>query len=269
MACAVGSVSLLAPGNRSNSSFTAPSGISDGDILVLLMTTGRNPVLSATPPSGFTAFTGFPADMPSHSGDPYVVRINAWYKVASGESGSYATTHTTADSEGIMYRVTGGNTGTPQDVTPTFTQSTTAANVGGTVTAPTITPTVDGSLVIWFGSTWDGFGSQSPSGGTTPTFTEYSNNTSGVSYSQAGPLTTAGATGTKAVTSSQPSNRPWFAGHFVIRAAVGGGGGGMVPRRDRSHPRFRMRHEFPEMVEQGGLYVPRRELVIPTFYRAA
>lgn len=254
MACAVGSVSLLAPGNRSNSSFTAPSGISDGDILVILMTTGRDPALNPTAPSGFTAFTGFPATMSSYVPATYIVRIHAWYKVASGESGNYATSHVAADTEGIMYRITGGDTGTPQDVSPAFTDHPSGTG-GSTVTAPTVTPTVDGSLVIWFGATWDGFGSQSPSGGTTPTFTEYSNNASGISYSQAGPLTTAGATGTKSVTASQASDRVWWAWHFVIRASAGGGGG-------TAHRKV---GSIPIGTKVGGLLVSRSRLLLPAW----
>lgn len=223
MAAAVGSTNTLSLANRSNSTFTAPSGIADGDILVILMHTGRNPALTATAPSGFTAFTGFPTNMTSVSGDPYVVTLHAWYKVASSESGNYATSHAAADTEGIIYRITGGDTTTPQDVSPAFTDHAPSSG-GGTVTAPTITPTVDGSLVIWFGAAWDGFGATSPPTGTTPTFTEYLNATSGVLYSAAGPLTTAGATGAKSVSASQGDGRPWWAGHFVIRAAVGGGG---------------------------------------------
>lgn len=223
MAAAVGSTNTLSLSNRSNSTFTAPSGISDGDVLVILMHTGRNPALTATAPTGFTAFTGFPTNMSTYS-DSYVVRLHAWYKVASGESGNYATSHTAADTEGIIYRVTGADTTTPQDVSPAFTDHPSGTG-GGTVTAPTITPTVDGSLVIWFGSTWDGFGLTSPPSGTTPTFTEYLNAASGVLYSAAGSLTTAGATGAKSVTASQANDRTWWAGHFVIRASTGGGGG--------------------------------------------
>lgn len=94
----VQSSSALGPASRTNTTFSAPSGIVDGDLLLILMTTGRNPAITPTPPSGFVAPTGFSATMDSFAGDPYVVRLHCWWKIAASESGSYATTHATADT---------------------------------------------------------------------------------------------------------------------------------------------------------------------------
>jgi hypothetical protein len=223
MAAAVaGTPVLLAPGSRTNSTITAPSGITNGELLVYVLLTGRNPPVTPTPPSGFAHVTGSPWTMTSHGGDPYVVRVSVMTKVASGESGNYTATHAAADSEGIIFRASG--VANPAiTVTPVVTDHPSGSG-GGTVTAPTVTTTVNDSLIVWWGSCWDGFGATSPSAGTTPTFTERANNTSGVFYCQTGVLATAGATGAKSVTASQPDGRPWMAGMVVFDADVGGGG---------------------------------------------
>jgi hypothetical protein len=222
MAAAVQSASTVNLGTRTNTTFTAPTGITNGDLLLIVMITGLNGGVTPTPPSGFSAITTFPKAMNPLGADPYVVRHHAWIKVASGESGNYTATHASADTEGCMLRID-GQAATAVSVTPVHTDQDEGANVGNVVTAPTITTTIDGSLIVWHGSVWDGFGAQSPTGGTTPTFTERANHTAGIFYCQTGPLTTAGATGTKAVSASQATNRPWLAGMFVIDAAVAGG----------------------------------------------
>jgi hypothetical protein len=215
VAVAVKSSSTLNLGNRTNTTFTAPSGIVDGDLLLMIVDSGRDPVLSITAPSGFSTVSGFPVTQTAYSGT-YQVRTNAFYKIASGESGNYATTHTAADTEGIIFRIDGG-AASPFNPAMQYTDHPSGSN-GGVNTAPTITPAVDNSLVIWFGSCWDGFGATSPPTGTTPTFTEYANDTAGVFYCAAGVLSPQGATGTKDVNNTQVADRTWLAGQLVVEA---------------------------------------------------
>lgn len=221
MAITVQSFSTVNNGNRSNTSITAPTGITNGDLLVICMITGQNPAVTPTPPSGFTAITGSPFNMTSAGADPYKVLLHCWIKTASGESGSYGTTHGTADTSVVMFRLS-GQAGTPVSITPVFEDHSGAVG-GSAVIAPTITTTVDGSLVIWMGGCWDGFGATSPPTGTTPTYTEYINESGGVFYVAAGVLNTAGATGAKTVNAAQAANKPWLAVHIVIDASAGGG----------------------------------------------
>lgn len=218
MAAAIGSVSAMAVGSRANTTFTAPTGITDGDVLLIIMDTGNDPAVTPTAPSGFSAVTGFPHTMGSLNPDPFVVTIFAWTKVAASESGNYATTHGTCISEGIIYRIT-GCANPAITVTPTVTLHAEGASGGTNVIAPTITPTVNDSAVVWWGTCWDGFGSATAPTGTTPTYTEYANDTAGVFYSAAGILGTAGATGAKTVVSAQSDDRPWAAGHIVLNAS--------------------------------------------------
>lgn len=123
----------------------------------------------------------------------------------------------------------GANTTSPFNPNASITDNPTGGVNGGTMTAPTITSAVNDSIIVGLYGCWDAIGSQSPSGGTTPTFSERHNPATGGIYVQDGVLATAGATGAKAVTSAQSSNRPWVATLICIEAAVGGGGGVSIP----------------------------------------
>lgn len=218
MGVAFRSASSLAAGTRTNSTLTAPSGITNGDVLLLILAVGHDPAVTTTPPSGFAALTGFPVDM-TFPPDTWVARFNAWFKIASSESGNYTATHSSASTEGWLGCYSGGGAASPINPAPAITDH--AVGGGGAVLiAPTITPLVDSSAVVWVGQNWDGTGAASPPTGTTPTFTERLNVTTETLYVADGVLTTAGATGTKSVTSTQGDNRPWIAALICIEAAA-------------------------------------------------
>jgi hypothetical protein len=220
MAVAYRSSSTVSGGTRSNTSFTAPSGIANNDILVILMLVGNS--TTATAPSGFSTASGFPISYTWTSVDVTVLRLYVFYKVASSESGNYATTHGSAYTEGVMYAFSGGDTTTPISPTPVTGFSNGNAGDGATLTVTTITPSVDNSMVIWVGATWDDFGAANPPTGTTPTFTERYNPTTASSFYVAeGVLGTAGATGSKSVTSTQATDRPQARAMLVVQAAGG------------------------------------------------
>lgn len=223
MATVVESTSSLSEGTRTNSTVTAPSGIADGDILVYaLKIGGASGGPTATAPSGFAAWSGIPVAWDgSGISDTYGLRIYLWYKVASSESGNYTATHSSGDSEAFMWRISGGDTGTPNDQAAT-THSTNGGGTEGDVIGPTSTqtPTVDGCCVIWVGVSWDNFGNASPSSG----WTEDRNNAAAVFYAQHIIQGTAAATGSISVTSTQWITRPEGAAMVVVRASTAGGG---------------------------------------------
>lgn len=221
MGCAIRSTSNVAEGTRTNTTFTAPSGIQNGDRLVIFLMTGANGGLAATPPSGFTALTSFGATFQSQFGaDPWRTRLYGWEKVASGESGNYTCTHSNGGSGGIMYAISGAHASTAAATAVTNHAEGTG---GANLIAPTITPSANNAAILWIGQSWDAFGAASPPSGTTPTFTEYRNTTTNEGmYSAAGILATAGATGSKTVTSGQGDSRPWLAALVSIEQAAGG-----------------------------------------------
>ena len=111
MAVAFRSISYVAYGNRGGTTITAPAGITDGDVLLLVFFagSGTNPPPPITLPSGFTQLSG-----PNFTNLStfYAHRYLAW-KVASGESGNYGISHTSASTTGAIICVSGGETSYP------------------------------------------------------------------------------------------------------------------------------------------------------------
>lgn len=224
MAIAVGSVSNTPTyGTRTNSTITAPSGIANGDLLVAVLFVGDGsllPALSITPPSGFVEVTNSPTSQ--DKADPYTISAHVFYKVASGESGNYTFTHSSADTEGYMYRLTGCNTSTPIDATPVAAQSATGA-LGTTTTYNSITTATNDAFLIFAEGSWDGSGSGTVSG-STPTIT--ARRTGTVCWIGDGTLATAGATGSRTRANGNSAgtgaaNSPWVSIVVAIRPSTG------------------------------------------------
>jgi Right handed beta helix region len=220
MAVAVGSTSTLALGNRTNSTVTAPASIANGNLLLAFVAAGATAgsAPTVTGPAGWTKYSGSPFSMTDAVGT-YQMGFNVFWKIASSESGSYVFTHSAADTQAIMYRITGNDTTTP--LTPALTSATnngnSPSNVGKTATATGLTTTTPNSLVIYAVCLWDG-GPGTPPTGSTPTFTERLD--TGALYLADGVLATAGATGNKANASAftaQTNTSPWYALLVAVR----------------------------------------------------
>lgn len=222
MAIAVGSTSNTPTyGTRTNSVITAPTSIANGDLLVAVLHAGNSSgtAVTVTPPAGFTEVTNSPI-AESYSG--YTIASHVYYKVASGESGNYTFSHSSADTEGYMYRLTGADTSTPIDVTPA-TAVANLVNNGTTTELATITTVTNGAFIIAQDSAWDAPGAGNWSG-TTPTLT--TRRTGSISKLADGTLATAGATGARTRTNGNTGggNLPWVSIIVAIRPATGGGG---------------------------------------------
>lgn len=210
---AVRSTSSLTSGTRANSTITAPSGIQNGDKLIYILSIGGPAGPTATAPSGFTALPGYP--MAYSRPDPWTVRIYAWEKTASSESGSYASTHASASTEGFMYAVSSAGNVSPNPTTNVGA----SGSAAGPITATGLTTPANGALVIYVAGSWNDIGPTSPPTGTTPTFTERRD--AGVLYVADGILATAGATGDKSITAATTFQAAWAAS--LISIAPGGG----------------------------------------------
>ena len=189
-AAAFRSLSNMTYGSRTNTTITAPSGIVDGDILILALVIGKSGSAppAATLPAGFSTIQG-PNE--TETGTFFVNRILAW-KVASGESGSYTVTHASASSQGVMLCISGASGSTPVSSDNECND----VSDGQTTTALSITTPSNNSLVAFIAHNYAGYtGIASPPTGTTPTFTEQLD--TGLMYVATGVLATAGATGNK------------------------------------------------------------------------
>jgi len=189
MAAAVRSTSATTYASRTNTTITAPAGIEDGDVLILVFELFYALTdIPSTLPSGFDLLTGFPSDINPASNDHLVMKIAR--KVASGESGDYTVTHASATTQGSIVCISGASAALPLATINTGTTS--------TVTATSITPVADNSVVIYAAAHYDGFSTTTPPAGGDPTFTEYLDGV--IQYVAAGVLSPAGATGDKSVT---------------------------------------------------------------------
>ena len=204
---------------RTNTTITAPSGIVNGDVLLAILDIGQSSAPTVTPPSGFTEITTTGWPMAINAADPWQVRVRAYTKIASSESGNYTFSHSSAYSEAIMYRISGADTTTPVNPNPTSGSGNSTTSI-----APGITTPRNNSVVVFVSGAWNAAGPTTPPTGTTPTFTEYfDGGAGGVFYSAAGVLATAGATGDKSNTNGNGNSWPWVAGLICIQAASGGG----------------------------------------------
>ena len=219
MATAFRSSSATTYATRTNTTLTAPAGIVNDDNLLLYFILGASTeagIPTPTFPSGFSVLTGFPVTV-NQDNNPSQFSVRSWAlrKVASGESGSYTITHSSASSDAYMCAVSGGETGALA-ITPTKADG----DGTGNISIPSITPTIDNSFILWVAHNWQLFGGHSPPTGTTPTFTERSDSASSLIYACDGVLATAAATGAKAKASGNLGAGDQWAGTMVCVQAV-------------------------------------------------
>jgi hypothetical protein len=125
--------SSLAYGSRTTSSFTAPAGIANDDILVCSLNYGGFSVPAApTAPSGWALW-----DVANEvtGGGGWIVREYFYWKRASGESGNYDWTHSSANTYGYLAAYSGRiTTGTPLSATSRNSSTTGTSGVGTGIT---------------------------------------------------------------------------------------------------------------------------------------
>ena len=205
MAIGVRSHSLA--GNAGAGSIAVPTGTQNGDLLLAwCITDPDGTVTDLTAPAGWTQIAS----------DATAIRGRIFYKVASGESGTYAF-GTSAGSDGawVIVAFTGVDTTNPIQVNPDISGGTAATDL----VAPSITMTGNGALVCCYGS-------QNAGTFTTPTgMTEIADHApSGwAAQSICWESRTSGATGTRTSTHSVSEMRVWAS--LGLNEAGGGGPG--------------------------------------------
>jgi hypothetical protein len=112
-----------------------PAGTTDGDLLMLSVASG-----AASMPSSFTGWT----HVLSNINGGATCQIGQFYRIASSEPASYTLSgFTTGRITAELVRITGADTTTPLDVTPTSAAAT------GSITAGTLTTATDKALVFY------------------------------------------------------------------------------------------------------------------------
>lgn len=209
--------SILARATRTNSTITAPTGIVDGNPLVILFEIAAAdppgpPV--PTPPLGFNLFAGgFPA---TNTDGAFISNLYAWGKVANGEAGDYTVLNASAITSAFMLNLTPGDLVDPFNIAASIGEG-----VGGTPTVGSITTLVDLSCVIWVANAWD-LGSITPPSGATPTFVSRYDPADAVLHVATGVMSPAGATGSKTWVTPVPAS-PWSGALIPVSAAAAAG----------------------------------------------
>ena len=192
--------------SRTNTVLTAPTGIQDGDLLLIFHIIGAGSLPSVTPPSGFALVPGptFPVIVTGDDG--FSVGSRLYWKVASSESGDYTVTHAAATAQGWIVAYSGADIGTP------FSPDATSNNdTGTTSTATGLTTLRDGSMVVFLEHDWGVTQNDlAVPTGTTPIFTKEfgPSATFGIIFVADGVLSTAGATGNKSITNNNTVSKP-------------------------------------------------------------
>jgi hypothetical protein len=224
MAVSVASTSVFAEATGTAATFTPPTGIVDGDLLIiwLMQFLSGGPGLASTP-AGFAVLpTGtWPYPHPTKTD----FTQNAWYKIASGESGDYVSTFTSCVSRGIMLRISGANTSTPFDG---MTQN--GGDTGASVTTFLgFSTTIDGDLIIAFNSDDNDAGTYGttsggmalPLGANTPGESSY--------YAV---QTTHGAIANITAANRSSSNTAWFGELLAVQPSAAPTGQTILPDAD-------------------------------------
>lgn len=217
MAVAYGSGFALAEqANATSAVYTAPSGIADGDYLIIwhFAANGSNvDPPTPTPPSGFSALPGGTWPQTAVFGSFNYAQY-AWYKKAASESGNYTVSFaSTTATRGLIVRVSGADGTTP--FAPNNTQN---SGTGATTTFTGLTTTAANELVLLFGSDDNDNSNTYTVSGYTLQAT-----TAGECVLTATQVS-AGATGNQTMTNNSATGSPWFSGVVAMQAAAGGGG---------------------------------------------
>lgn len=197
-------------GSGTDTVFTAPSGITNGDLLLAIFRTGANVIApTVNPPAGFTQVAGFPITQ-TNSPDTFQSLLYAYQKIANNESGNYTFSHSTGFRDGMMYCIRDVDQSTPFSPNPTKTNGS-----GATITATGLTTPNDNSLVIIASLSWDVAGPANP-----PTGYTERHDPPNVIYVADQVIATAGAVTGPSFTSQNNTGSPWDAVLFSIKNAA-------------------------------------------------
>ena len=196
MAVAFRSLSTVAYGSRGGTTVPVPTGVADGDILIIAFAIGQSNSLGGpdtpTIPSGWTVIQG-----PSRVQDTgFSVDRRLLWKVAASESAGYAFSHVSNNTCAVAIAISGGNTGATPVSSSNGRSNGDAADATVTTALSITTPAAD-SYVAFIVHNWSLYGAASPPTGTTPTFTERADPADNLWYTADGILASAGATGDK------------------------------------------------------------------------
>jgi hypothetical protein len=177
--------------SRTNTTVTAPASIADNDVMIAyIITAAASEAPNPTAPAGWTEID---AAIDVSDTSAFNLEARTYIKVASGESGDYTWTHSSASSQGAIAVFRGVDTTTPQDAT-----STAANQQSSTRTWTGLTTATNAAWLVAFGSDWADFSAAL----TPPTGMTERIEVNPLIYLATEEIATAGATGNRSHTSN-------------------------------------------------------------------
>lgn len=215
MAIAFGNLQATTYASRTNTTVTAPTGISNGDTLVtvlFLLSSNNTTPTAATLPSGFVSAADDMTGVATAPNGGNAWRLQVAKKKAASESGNYTWTHASRSSQAAIARYSGSN-GTVN------VWSATSSNASNTTrTAGGVTTTQPNCMMLYIGFDWaDNTNNETPPTGFTERYDDV------LLYWADAIQASAGASGDKTNTCNSSSTAP--RGAFLIALEEDGGSG--------------------------------------------
>ena len=192
-----------------------PSGAVDGDILIAGIFAGKlgdhisyAAEIEVVPPAGWTQI-GTDTEVMDGA---FIGTFQVYWKRASGEPSSYTFAHTGATTTYSTQAVIAAYSGCIATGNPVEQFSQTAASVGATATATSVTPQYTHSKLVYLGHNWDATEALTAPAGTTERFDS-------LVYLSDEDRPGSGMTGARS--QALASNNPWAAFLIDLRSATG------------------------------------------------
>lgn len=197
-------ISATTYASRTNTVVPVPSGIQDGDFMILMLVVAGFEPVTPTEPAGWTLFSGFPQRV-EQAGGAFKADSRVYWRRAANEPASYTFTHASGSTDAVIVAASG----VVADAVPTITLAygtATEGTAGGTAT-------IDGPSVA--ANTWVGYLMHNWSlHGSTPVpsgFVERLDSAANLIYVADTIVATASPIGRVAHDNSNPTAEPWLA----------------------------------------------------------
>lgn len=199
--------------SRTNTTVTTVAGIANDDILVLTLFMGVGTPASVPTPTLPSGFAQAGSTVTVSNVDNFNANFRVYYKRASGESGDYTITHSSASTQASLQVVRGVDWAAG----PWAASPTTNSGTGATRTWTGLSPAVTDAMLLACAFDWaDNSNNLSPPTGMTERLDVV------LTYVAEELLTASGATGNRSHSCNSRSGAPWGAIMLALRPASAG-----------------------------------------------
>ena len=202
-------------GRTGSVSVSAPAGVEDGDLLLMMVVIGYAGAVAHYPvtPTGWTPFAGSPSVVSDST--PFIVTSSLYWRSASSEPAGYTVDYEddlSLPSEAVVLAYRGAASGAPA--------ITIATGTGSTTTIDGMTAAADGARFVMLSHNWNAAGGYSPPGGTDPVWEERLDASGSLIYVADGALDAGQASGDDSHSNGNGAAEPWTAALVALEPEV-------------------------------------------------